>query len=153
MKHFFSCNDMYKQVPYGNGQEVKISDEQKKNYLEQSIQSGFIVDQENDIYIREGYGAVVGACPDNCNNIADVINFTVYDWNRKKVGHPTFMQKILGETTKEPYYPYGKFMTEEGYDLVVGPGGYINGEFANKLVYCQNYLDILEAEKTAHKSR
>ena len=35
MKHFISCNDMYMQVPYGNGQEVKLTEEQKKIYLEQ----------------------------------------------------------------------------------------------------------------------
>ena len=85
MNHFFSCNSRYVQVPYGDGQEVVVCEKTKNVYLKQSIQSGFIVDQENDIYIRKGYGAVVRACPDNCNTINDVVNFTIYDWNRKKL--------------------------------------------------------------------
>lgn len=153
MNHFFSCNSRYVQVPYGDGQEVVVSEKTKNEYLKQSIQSGFIIDQENDIYIRKGYGAVVGACPDNCNTINDVLNFTVFDWNRKKVGHPTLKQRLLGEVTTDPYYPYNKFMTEDGYDLVIGPGGYIDGIKVNKLVYCKNYLDILEAEKKSYKKR
>ena len=63
------------------------------------------------------------------------------------------MQRLLGEVTKDPYYPYYKFMTEDGYDLVIGPGGYIDGVKANKLVYCKNYLDILENEKKSYKKR
>lgn len=111
------------------------------------------MDTENDIYVREGYGAVVGACPDNCENISDVVKFTMYDFNRKKVGESSLVDKILGrDKYTKPYYGYGKLL-EEGYDLLVGPGGAINGQVANKLVYCKNYLDILNAENKSNKTR
>ena len=63
MNYFLSCNSRYIQVPYGDGQEVSVSEKTKNEYLKQSIQSGFIIDQENDIYIRKGYGPVAPVGP------------------------------------------------------------------------------------------
>ena len=148
--------------------EIQITDEQWKKELADSEKSGLILDLEHDIYIREGYGALVGGCPKNCSTLEQLFNYTKYDINRKIAGKPTlrsFLSEIRDRFVYIPgcgftllefndYYGYKKKAEEEGMDLVIGPGGYIEGNYYEKAVYCRNYKELLRIpEETIQKKR
>ena len=142
---FMDCNSRYRQDDSGSfcEEDIEISKEVLLKQLNESIDSGLIVDCEAGIFIKEGYGALVGFCPDNCSTVSDVINYTIPDWKRKTVGKPTIREKIREIMSGEnlpfgPYFGY-KEMSESGYDLVIGPGGMVYGQKWNKAVYCRNY--------------
>ena len=153
MNHFINSNSKSRNDEHGN---YEISETDFLKELKQSIESGLVVDSETGIFIRKGYGALVGVCPSNCNTIQELINYTYNDFHRKKVGKPTLMEKlheIKNDSTimTSPHFGYKEYM-DEGYDLVIGPGCYVNGEKWEKAVYCKNYLEIMEREKQNNKT-
>lgn len=154
MLNFIDCNSRFRSDEYT---DVQISEEMMLEQLNESIESGLLPDREAGIFIREGYGALVGFCPDNCETIEDVLEYTLNDWNRKTVGKPTLGEKIRevvnGDNLPfEPYYGYSK-LVDEGYDLVLGPGCAVYGQQWNKAVYCRNYEELLENSKSNVKAK
>ena len=152
MSQFIDCNSRYRYDDSGSfcEEDIKVSKEVVIKQLNESIDSGLIVDCEAGIFIKEGYGALIGFCPDNCSTIDDVLNYTIPDWERKTAGKPTIKEKIReikdGENLPfDPYFGYKK-LVDNGYDLVIGPGGMVYGERWNKAVYCKNYQTILNRE-------
>lgn len=144
--HFIKCNNRIRDDFF----VYELSDSEYEKQMNESIKSGLIPNYEDDIFVREGYGALVGFCPSNCSTIEDLTNFTVLDFNRNTVGKPTIKEKIKeivgrNNLSCDPYYNYNRIL-EEGYDLVIGPGGFVNGENWDKAVYCRNYEDILEQQ-------
>ncbi len=137
--------------------EMQITDEQWEEELADSEKSGLIPDLEHNIYVREGYGALVGICPNNCSTLEQLFNYSKYDRNRKIAGKPTllsFLSEVLDRISYVPgygflfidsiddYFGY-KRKSEKGMDLVIGPGGYFQGDYFEKAVYCQNYKQLL----------
>lgn len=146
MNHFANCND---RLRYDGFSDYKVSEEQFLRELKESIDSGLIPDQERGIFIKEGYGALVGFCPENCHSIEDVISYSSADWNRQTVGKPTIGERarevINGELTDNTYFGY-KNIVKEGYDLIIGPGCSVYGQQWGKAIYCRNYQQILNGE-------
>ena len=147
--YFIECSDRIRDDDFFGVYE--LSDSEYEEQMKKSIESGLIPNYEDDIFVREGYGALVGYCPSNCLTIEDLTIFTVLDFNRKTVGKPTIKEKFREIINRkifsyEPYYGYKRIL-EEGYDLVIGPGGFVNGHNWGKAVYCQNYKDILEKQR------
>ena len=153
--NFFNTNHRARWTEFDD--EIQITDEQWKKELADSEKSGLIPDLEHDIYVREGYGALVGICPNNCSTLEQLFNYSKYDMNRKIAGKPTllsFLSEVLDRISYVPgcgfffrdsndYYGYKKKSEKEGMDLVIGPGGYIQGYYWEKGVYCQNYKQLL----------
>lgn len=155
MHYFIECNTRYRN--YGTETDIEISEEMMKEQLEESIKSGLIVDQERNIFIKEGYGALVGICPENCATLNDALKYTANDFDRATVGRPTMKQKIQEIVSgnyllTDPYFPYQKLI-DKGYDLVLGPGCMVYGQKWIKAIYCQNYEEILENNKTNSMSK
>ena len=135
-----------------------VSDEQHLKELKESIESGLIVDEENKVFVKEGYGALVGKCPDNCNSMEDLLSFSSYDRDRKAVGKPTIsermkekLKELKGEYNLENYYAGFQMLIDEGYDLVVGPGCSFYGNKVEKAIYCRNYQEMIEKENSRSK--
>ena len=144
MLHFIDCNS---RVRFEDIFNFEITEETLEKQLSESIESGLMPDRENGIFLKDGYGALVGFCPNNCSTIDEAIKYTLLDKKRKTVGKPTAMERIREVITGEnlpfdvpydPYYGYHKLI-EEGYDLVVGPGCVVNGQQWEKAIYCRNY--------------
>jgi hypothetical protein len=152
--------------------EIQISFDQWKRELTMSAKSGLIPDLSNNIYVREGYGALVGWCPDNCSTLKQLFNYTKDDKFLEVAGSPNLKELLLklfllitrGELFEEisyrmldlaatiisgekieddDYFGYKKKVIEEGMDLVIGPGGYVEGDIWDKAVYCRNYKQVL----------
>lgn len=154
MLHFMDCNSRFR---FDEMHDFEITEEMMLEQLNESMESGLILDRETGIFIRDGYGALVGFCPENCSTIEDVLKYTLLDWNRKVVGKPTVKEKIRevmnGENLPfDPYYEYHK-LVDEGYDLVLGPGCAVYGQQWSKAVYCRNYEQILENSKSNGKTK
>ncbi len=156
MLHFMDCNSKIR-FDFEIMNDSEISEEMMQKQLNESIESGLIADREAGIFIRDGYGALVGFCPENCSTIEDVLKFTLLDWNRKTAGKPTLKEKIR-EIIKgnnfpfDPYYEYQE-LVDEGYDLVLGLGCAVYGQQWGKAVYCRNYDEILEKSKSNGKAK
>ena len=124
MIHYFercSCSICFngQVIDCGNNDDILL-----KKYLYSN--AGLICDYKRDMFIREGYGALVFSCG-FCNSLDKVI-------------------EILRDN--DNYYDIQKKINE-GYQFVIGPGinvtRDINGE--NKIIdyalYCSNYEKIL----------
>ena len=160
MVNFVNCNSRIREdldcfgIP---GTDYKLTEKQYLEELRLSIESGLLPDIEKDIFIREGHGALVGYCPDNCHTLEELLKYTSSDSNRQKVTGAPLTKKewkdIYGTTSTyselqlEPYFPYRRYVSENGYDLVIGPGAFVNGQTFNKAVYCRNYLNIIEFQR------
>ena len=146
MNHFADCNS---KLRYDGFSDYEVSEEQFLRELKDSIDSGLIPDQERGIFIKEGFGALVGFCPDNCYSMEDVLSYSSADWHRQTVGKPSIGERarevINGELTDNNYFGYKK-MVQEGYDLVLGPGVKVYGQQWGKAIYCKNYQQILNGE-------
>lgn len=87
--------------------------------------AGLIVDSSNDLFIRDGYGALAYVCGD-CSNLDEVMK-KAYEFDN--------------------FYDFpGKI--ESGYNFVIGPGIHFTEMFGFKVyfdyaVYCTNYLDVI----------
>ena len=141
--------------------DIKVSDQENKNDIMASIASGLVLDEENDLFIKNGYGALVGFCPSNCNTIEELqrTRFSKYIQSDRKVpGHPTLTERIKEMTgpyrifRNDVYYGYHRYI-EEGAELVIGPGCSWYGDVSEKAVYCKNYLEMLEPRKNRGMSR
>ena len=148
--YFVDCNSRLRFDGFSN---VEASEEMMLKQLNESIESGLVVDREAGIFIRDGYGALVGYCPENCSTIEDALKYTFLDRNRKVVGKPTVGEKIREiisgyNLQSDPIYAYQK-LVDEGYDLVLGPGCAVYGEQWSKAIYCRNYDEILENSKNS----
>lgn len=144
MKNFVDCNSDFR---FDGVNDYQISKEEMLKQLNESIESGLVVDQELGVFIKNNYGALVGFCPENCSTINDVLKYTLLDFDRKIVGKPTAKEKIKGlfdskDSLYDPYFGYQK-LVEDGYDLVIGPGCVVYGEHWDKAIYCRNYEEIL----------
>ena len=151
MCHFVDCNTNYRYSGLDTRPDMEISEEMVLKQLNESVESGLVADRERGIFIREGYGALVGICPENCTTLDDVLKFTSNDFNRGVIGKPTIKEKLKEVITgnhllKDPYFSYQK-LVDEGYDLVLGPGCMVYGQQWNKAIYCRNYEEILENNK------
>lgn len=135
---------------------IEVSDQGNYEDIKTAIASGLVLDKENDLFIKEGYGALVGFCPSNCNTIEELIKYTHADFNRKTPGKPTLIERITEMTgpyriiRNDVYYGYHHDI-EEGAELVIGPGCSWHGIFPEKAVYCKNYLEMLEQRKNKGK--
>ena len=158
MAHFVDCNTRERTRSKYIIDDYKITEKQFFEEMKKSIDSGLLIDIERGIYIKEGYGALVGICPENCHSLEDLFKFTGADFNRKIVtGKPQTRRewKADVDATVGPYckiqlpprFYYKHLAEEDGYDLVIGPGGSVKGVTWNKAVYCRNYLQILEQER------
>lgn len=98
-------------------------------------QAGFIIDRENGIYIREGYGAYKTGVDMSIKTMED-------------------LRKYYDEMLKlNPYKEIIKLMDEEGYEFVLGPGApSANGKVYTNGLYCKNYREILERQKANRKN-
>ncbi len=138
--------------------DIKVSDQENKKDIMASIASGLVLDEENDLFIKNGYGALVGFCPSNCNTIEELIKYTHADFERKTPGHPTLTERIKEMTgpyrniRNNVYYGYHHYI-EEGAELVIGPGCSWHGIVSEKAVYCKNYLEMLDQRKNKGMSR
>lgn len=94
MSHFVKCNTRYKYSGTDTMPDVEIPEEMILKQLEESVKSGLLVDQERGIFIKEGYGALVGICPENCATLDDALKYTADDFDRTIVGRPTMKQKL-----------------------------------------------------------
>ena len=154
MYNFIDCNSSFRK--YDSAASGYISEEVFLRQLQDSVESGLIPDREKGIFIREGFGALVGWCPENCKTIEDAINYSTADFNRKTVGKPTVKEKISefihNDITDNFYFNYNK-MLQDGYDLVIGPGCSVYGEKWGKAIYCRNYEEILNRPESNQKSR
>lgn len=129
--------------------DYEVSEEIMLRQLRDSIESGLIPDRELGIFIKEGYGALVGCCPANCSSIEDALNYTCLDFNRKSAGRTTIKERLREFMDRDnfpvaPYFGYQQ-LVNEGYDLVIGPGCEVYGEHWDKAIYCRNYIEILNA--------
>lgn len=158
MNSFVNAYDTTRFYPDASLGIYEITEEEMLKNLKQSIESGLMLDEDAGIFIKEGYGALVGGCPSNCSTIDDAIKFTMADYDRKIVGKPTVKEKlteIMNRDTHlftDPIFEY-KELIEKGYDLVLGPGCVVNGKIWDKAVYCRNYEEILENIKSEGKIR
>lgn len=97
--------------------------------------NGFKIDQENDVYVRKGYGAWIFNVDDSINTIEDLFNF------KDEFGNKWYKDRIIT-------------LLDEGYDLVIGPGATTNNsEICGKGLYCKNYREIAERKKQEHTGR
>ena len=145
--------------------EMEITDEEWEMQMDESEKSGLIPDFEHNIYVREGYGALVGICPDNCSTLEQLFNYTRYDRIRKVAGKPTLLEYLLEIRVRikyrelfrnfdGDYFGYKEIFEKEGMDLIIGPGGCFEGEYSKKAVYCQNYKKLLRIpEETNIRSK
>ena len=135
---------------------VYISEELVLKQLQDSVKSGLIPDRESGIFLRDGYGALVGVCPANCKTIKDVLKHSTADFRRKMAGKLTIREKIREfinqDLTDNIYFNY-KEMVEDGYDLVIGPGCNVHGQQWPRAIYCRNYEEILNQSKSNGRSR
>lgn len=147
MKHFMDCNS---NIRYDGISDYCASEELILRQLEESTKSGLVPNRELGIYTRDGYGALVGYCPDNCISLEDVVNYTYQDFGRETVGKPTIKEKIKEVVNRDgipadSYFGY-KSLIADGYELIIGPGCDVNGEHWNKAIYCRNYEEILNRD-------
>ncbi len=94
------------------------------------IEAGLIPDVNNDLFVREGYGALCFFCGD-CSSLTEVIREASIFNN-----FYNFFDKL-----------------NDGYKFVIGPGIRVKKNFvgyklsAGYAVYCSNYLEILNRSK------
>ena len=88
------------------------------------MKAGFIIDEENDVYVYPGYGAFA-------SNLDDI--------------------KSIDELAK--YEEIVRQIQEEGYEYVLGPAGpAMNGYIPDCYgLYCKNYLEIAKRQKKKRK--
>ena len=91
------------------------------------MQAGFIIDKENNVYVKREYGAWK-ANIQNVESIKDLIDYK---------------DEILGTN------PYSEIVDQmlEGYEYVIGPAAPArSGEVIGKGLYCKNYKEIAKRE-------
>lgn len=156
VNNFFNTNHRVRKGFGGPYCEIEITDIVWKYEMAESEKSGLFPDLAHNIYVREGFGALVGWCPDNCSTLAQLLNYNPYHRLRKIPDKPTLLELIkefrirIADNTlfnNPPYYnTYKKKFEKDGMDLVIGPGGYVEGEYWEKAVYCRNYRELLGIE-------
>lgn len=110
---------------------------------------------QRGLFIRKGYRAILGYCPEKCEIIEELLIFSFNDFKRKSICKPTIIERIrehLDQMQYEnsPHYDYKEYFAQD-YDLIIGSGGVVNGETWKKAVYCRNYEEILsELEEQSH---
>lgn len=88
---------------------------------------GFTLDEKNDIYIKQEYGAYMCSIPQNVKEISEL-------YNKEFNGRYNIILSL----------------TEKGYKLIIGPGAPgSDGKVLNKGLYCENYEEIIKKENTA----
>ena len=105
------------------GTEIEVAEEQFRY-----MKAGFTIDEENDVYVYPGYGAFASNMDGDIQTIEDLTRNNAY--RRKQ-------------------------MQEEGYEYILGPAaptgsGYIPDCHG---LYCKNYLEIVEREKSKGKRK
>lgn len=91
------------------------------------MQAGFIIDNENNVYVKREYGAWKSNIQ-NVESIKDLIDYK---------------DEILDTN------PYSEIVDQmlEGYEYVIGPAAPArSGEVIGKGLYCKNYKEIAERE-------
>ena len=91
------------------------------------MQAGFIIDNENNVYVKREYGAWKSNIQ-NVESIKDLIDYK---------------DEILDNN------PYSEIVDQmlEGYEYVIGPAAPArSGEVIGKGLYCKNYKEIAERE-------
>lgn len=161
MVYFIDCNTISR--PRGSGRCstledcYKITEEEYLDQLLKSYKSGLVADGDKGIYLKEGFGALVDFCPDNCSTLEELLNFTASDFYREKPTGIPITKKVwearygkdrtyLDGLQDGLYFNYKSLVEENGYDLVIGPSCSVYGQFWNKGVYCKNYQAILDYE-------
>ena len=92
--------------------------------------AGFIIDKQNDVYVKKGLGAYKTNIDEEISSIEDLRNY--YD-------------ELF---SKNPYDDIIKLIDEEGYDFIIGPGAPANdGVVYGNGLYCKNYKEIIENQK------
>lgn len=127
--NFASCNTKtrYDDFTY---QPLKITDDCYLRELKESVESGLVPVPELDIFVREGYGALVGRCPTECKNLKELFNYK--------------------RTNSGAFFGYERY-ANEGAELVIGPGCKLYGQNFEKAVYCKNYKEMIEKRNLQSK--
>lgn len=124
--YFIKCNN----ISTGEGNFFNSETEYLEN-LKKSIESGLEPDENLDIFVKVGYGALVGFCPSSCETIDQLLNYSFNNSNN------------VNKNSNIPDYFGYKGDISSGADLVIGPGCSVRGKTWEKAVYCRNYKEIL----------
>ena len=115
----------YSFLELDNGQELE------KEHI-RMMQAGFIIDNENNVYVKRKYGAWKSNIQ-NVESIKDLIDYK---------------DEILDTN------PYSEIVDQmlEGYEYVIGPAAPArSGEIIGKGLYCKNYKEIVQRQKEQQK--
>lgn len=111
----------------GEGFTVQADNQIRKKLMQEA---GFSVDEKNDIYIKESYGAYMCSIPEKITTIEQLRN-----------------KEFQGK------YNIVLALTEQGYKLVIGPGvPGIDRKIMGKGLYCENYKEIIERENKSKEN-
>lgn len=138
--NFINCNSRtrYDRVVHN---PYVIMEEKYLRELKESIESGLIPNTELDLFIMDGYGALVGPCPLRCQSLKQLFKYTPDLSMREK------LISILDGTKPEKTYSHYEEYYNEGAQLVIGPGCKVNGMEYEKAIYCKNYQEMIEKNK------
>lgn len=133
---FISCTDRTRYDRVASHPYV-IMEGKYLSELKESLESGLIPVPELDVFVREGYGALVGRCPSECKTLEQL-----YQYNPDL----SIVEKLKNALTgkkNESIFDYENYV-KEGADLVIGPGCKVEGLQYDKAVYCRNYKEMIE---------
>lgn len=88
--YFINCNSKNRYNPIS---VYTINETEWNKQINESENSGLKPIYEKNIFVKDGYGALVGYCPENCQTIDELINYTWQDFHRNTPGNPTFTEK------------------------------------------------------------
>ena len=138
--YFIMCNNI------SRNEEIFVSKEKHSKDLQQSIKSGLIPDLDLNLFVKSGYGALVGFCPPNCDTIEQLLNYSMHEYSKLNISQITAVPDTLD------IFGY-KSDIENGAELVIGPSCSIRGEIWEKAVYCKNYREMLYKESNIQKQK
>lgn len=136
MTNFFvNCNsktrfDDFTYMPF------EITEECYLRQLKESLESDIVPFPELDVFVKEGYGALVGGCPLECETLEQLFQ---YNPNLSLIER---LKNTLTGKKNKSVFGYEDYV-KEGADLVIGPGCTANGIHYNKAVYCRNYKEMV----------
>ena len=125
---------------------IELEEDTYLNELKESVESGLVPIPELDLFVREGYGALVCGCPEKCKTLEQFLNYRKKDMFFDLRDPKGFFvgEKIYGDYSKD---------IEEGAELVIGPGCKVLGNTLSKAIYCKNYEEMLMKQNQNNKKR
>ena len=94
--------------------------------------AGYTVDEKNNVYLLDGYGAFCMNIDESIKTIKDLKNYT------------------FGRDKKKLYEEYIKQMEDFGIEYVIGPAAPVKGNniTGSNGLYCKNYEKVAEMYQT-----